>query len=338
MQPGKSPLTGPLWVIAIGILIGGIGVFYMADIQRQRTRAASEELETVRTEIEQQKLALTNTKVTAPVPPPANPSRAVIIATNAAAPAPAAPATNAPTTAGGAPSRQTALASQGSATVGSLAGTDGGLQGRVTLTSTPPPEKPLPLDPACGKLHPGAQPMTRFYVTGAENGLADVLVYVKSGFEGKEFTVQDVPLVIDQKGCEYLPYISAALVNQTIIIKNSDPILHNVHPTPTVGGNPESNRAQLPKGPDLRFAFPKPEMFIRFKCDVHPWMFSYVSILPHPFFVVTDASGEFQFPQPLPPGDYVIEAIHRKAGAQEKRITVGADGRVPQVAFEFTPR
>ena len=40
-----------------------------------------------------------------------------------------------------------------------------------------------------------------------------------------------------------------------------DPVLHNVHPTPTVAGNKESNMAQLPKSKDLEFVFNNPEIF-----------------------------------------------------------------------------
>src|SRR5205085_2336380 len=37
----------------------------------------------------------------------------------------------------------------------------GDITGKITLKGTPPPEKELPLDPNCGKLHPEGTPKTR---------------------------------------------------------------------------------------------------------------------------------------------------------------------------------
>lgn len=79
------------------------------------------------------------------------------------------------------------------------------ITGKITLKGTPPPEKALPLDPACGKLWPNEKPKTRFYVVGADSGLGDVFVYLKS-FEGK-VEASSKPALLDQKGCEYSPYI-----------------------------------------------------------------------------------------------------------------------------------
>ena len=129
------------------------------------------------------------------------------------------------------------------------------------------------------------------------------------------------PVVIDQKGCEYLPYINTASVNQTIRVLNSDPVMHNIHPTPTVDGNKESNKAQLPKGAPLDHSFTKAEKFLRFKCDVHPWMFSYVSVFETPFHAVSGKDGSFKITG-VPDGKYKLVVEHRKAGKVEKEIEV----------------
>ena len=139
------------------------------------------------------------------------------------------------------------------------------------------------------------------------------------------FPVTEKPLLIDQQGCEYSPYVSGAMVNQKILIRNSDPVLHNVHAMPATQGNKESNMAQLPKSKDLDYSFPKEEMFLKFKCDVHPWMFSYVTILNHPFFSVSAKDGTFKI-ENVPPGKYTIEAAHRKAGKQTMEVEVPATG------------
>lgn len=202
----------------------------------------------------------------------------------------------------------------------------GDIEGKITLKGNPPPEKELPMDANCGKLHAGKPAAkTRFYVTGEGGALADVFVYVKAGLPAKDWPVSDKAQVLDQVGCEYTPYVSGLQANQKLIVKNSDPVLHNVHPTPTSPGNKESNLAQLPKGKDLEFTFPSEEILLRFKCDVHPWMFAYVGVLKHPFWAVTEKDGTFKI-KDLPPGKYTIEAYHRKGGKQTAEVTVEAAG------------
>jgi len=188
------------------------------------------------------------------------------------------------------------------------------ITGTITLKGTPPPEKEIvefKSDVNCGPLRTEV-PKTRFYVAGSKGELADVFVSIK-GLSGKSTGGQAPPAVIDQTGCEYLPYVLAIQTNQKLLVKNSDPVLHNVHATPTVAGNKEDNKAMLPKGPDLTFAFPKPENFLRFKCDVHPWMFSYVCVVDHPYFSVSARTAPTR--SPCAARQIPIEAIHRKAGA-----------------------
>jgi plastocyanin len=194
--------------------------------------------------------------------------------------------------------------------------------GTITFHGTPPPEiniVPLKNDPNCGPMHK-EMPTTHFYVVGPKGGFGDVVVFLK-GVHGKSTGATAKPLVIEQKGCEYTPYVSACQTGQKVIVKNLDPVLHNVHVTPTNPANAEENRAQLPHGPDLSFTFKAPEEFVRFKCDVHPWMFAYVSVFDHPFFAVGDKEGSYRI-HDVPPGQYTVVAAHRKAGSEEKTVNV----------------
>lgn len=198
----------------------------------------------------------------------------------------------------------------------------GDVTGKVSFKGTQPPERPLPLDPACGasfkKANPGQKPSTRFYAVSKDGGFGDVLVQIK-GLKGG--AKPSGALVIDQKGCEYLPYVSACQAGQTITVKNSDPVLHNIHPTPRAAGNQEYNKAQLPMGPALNFVYNNAEEFLRFKCDVHPWMFAYVNVLDHGYFAVTDAAGNFTIKN-VPDGTYEITAKHRKIDVASQKVTV----------------
>ncbi|MBI3882326.1 MAG: hypothetical protein HY301_19995 [Verrucomicrobia bacterium] len=207
------------------------------------------------------------------------------------------------------------------ALVGSLSLANAGdLTGKISLKGTPAPEKELPIDANCGKLHPDKKPTTHFYVSQG-GGLGDVFVTLK-GVSGKSAGASAAPIVIDQKGCEYMPYVSACQTGQKINLKHSDPgILHNVHPTPTVAGNPEANKAHIPGPGLLTFQFDNAEEFLRFKCDVHPWMFAYVSVVDHPYFAVSAPDGSFKIAG-VPDGKYTVAIKHRKAGTAEKEVEV----------------
>jgi plastocyanin len=197
------------------------------------------------------------------------------------------------------------------------------ITGTVTLKGTPPKEKeitPIMADANCSKLHTKT-PTTQFYVVGPKGELADVVVSLE-GISGKSTGASAPPVVLDQKGCEYVPYVFAVQTGQKIVVRNSDPVLHNVHDVPGTGSeNKERNEAQLPNGPDLTFSFDHPEMFLKFKCDVHQWMFSYASVFDHPYFAVTGKDGSFKIAN-VPPGKYKLQAAHRKAGTATQDIEV----------------
>jgi plastocyanin len=199
----------------------------------------------------------------------------------------------------------------------------GDIAGTVTLKGTPPKEKditPVMEDANCSKLHTTV-PTTHFYVVGANGALADVVVYLE-GISGKSSGASAPPVVLDQKGCEYVPSIFAVQTGQKIVVKNSDPVLHNVHTMPAEGsGNSVKNEAQLPNGPDLTFTFTKPENFLKFKCDVHSWMFAWVSVFDHPYFALSGKDGTFKIAN-VPPGKYKLQAAHRKAGVVTQEIEV----------------
>lgn len=145
-----------------------------------------------------------------------------------------------------------------------------------------------------------------------DGGLANVLVFVKSGLTEKNFPTPSEPAVLDQTGCEYSPYVMGVMVNQKIKIKNSDPTLHNVHAVPKPGtANKEFNIAQPVKDMVSEKSFPAPEVPLQLKCDVHPWMLAYVGVFEHPFFAVTDKEGNYKI-SGLPNGKYTVEAYHQK--------------------------
>lgn len=210
----------------------------------------------------------------------------------------------------------------------------GDVTGSITFKGTAPAEKeitPIKDDPNCAPLYPGALPKTKFYVVGANGELADVVLSLKDE-SGKEITGKSTgasapSATLDQKGALYVPQILAVQTGQKLLVKNSDPLVHNVHTKPAA--NPESNQVQMQGGADLTYTFDKPEMFLKFQCDVHPWMFAWVSVFDNPYFAVSGADGKFTIKN-VPAGKYTLEANHRKLGIQTAKIEVKADGSVTQ--------
>jgi hypothetical protein len=218
------------------------------------------------------------------------------------------------------------------APVGNKVTSTAGISGKIILQGTSPPERDLPLSVDCGKLH-ATLPKTRLYVVGQDGALADVFVYIKEGLSGKTFPAATESVVLDQVGCEYTPYVVGLQTGQKLLVRNSDPTMHNVHALPKISGNKESNKAQMAKSPELEYSFNAPEIFLTFKCDVHPWMYAYVGVVDHPFFAVSGKDGMFQLKN-VPDGKYVVEAVHRKAGKQTKEISV-TDGKSEPINFAF---
>ena len=213
------------------------------------------------------------------------------------------------------------------------------ITGFITIKGTPPAEvdigpKMLEASPDCAAMYPpGKLPTTHFYVVGSKGEFADVVVSLK-GVTGKSTGAGASPAVLDQKGCLYTPQILAIQTGQKLVVKNSDMCIHNVHCTPTVAGNMEHNDVQMPNGADLTYTFPKPEMFLRFKCDVHPWMFAWVSVFDSPYFSISDKDGKFVIKN-VPPGRYTVEANHRKLGAQTQDVEVKDGDVTANFAFEI---
>jgi plastocyanin len=213
------------------------------------------------------------------------------------------------------------------------------ITGVITFKGTPPPESPYaPLmdNPDCAAMYNGKTPTTHFYVVGKNGEFGDVIVSLKDAsgkdITGKSTGASATAAVMDQKGCLYTPGILAIQTGQKLIVKNSDTCIHNIH-TVSKNGNTEHNDPQMPGGSELTYTFDKPEMFMKFQCDVHPWMFAWVSIFDNPYFCVSDQDGKFTIKN-VPPGKYTIEANHRKLGAKTQSVEVAGKDMTVNFTFE----
>ena len=186
-------------------------------------------------------------------------------------------------------------------------------------------------EPACAEKH-SSTPMAYSARVGDGGGLADVFVYVKEGLEGQTFAAPASAAVLDQDGCEYRPHVLGVMVGQDVMIRNSDPVLHNINTQPTE--NRGFNISQPREGMESSRSFNTAEVMIPVKCDVHGWMNAYIGVVANPYYAVSAADGSFTI-SGLPAGDYTIEAWHPTLGASTMSVTVG-DGEAGTADFSFS--
>lgn len=208
---------------------------------------------------------------------------------------------------------------------------DGAIAGKVSYAG--PAVKPKLIDmakePACVKMHANDPLLTESVVSGPDNTLANVVVYISGGPEEPDATAGE-PVNFDQKNCHYTTHVLVAQPGQEIRISNSDPFNHNIHPLAKI--NREWNRMQLPDTPPFSYAYDKEE-FIPVKCNIHPWMQGYFVILKSNHAVVTGEDGRFSLPN-LPPGRYVVTAWHETFGKTSQEVSI-AGGEAHTINFVF---
>ena len=200
--------------------------------------------------------------------------------------------------------------------------TAGSIGGVISFKGTPPklPSIDMTQDPGCP---PQPQPGDTMVVKNGK--LANVFVYVRDGLPQGRFAVPREPVVLDQKGCRYIPHVLGVMAGQQLKILNTDTADHNVHDLPR--NNPEWNQSQMPTDPPIVKTFPHPEMVIPIQCNQHPWMKAYLNVMSDPYFAVSGAEGTFEIKN-LPPGEYTLVAVHEKLGEQTRKVKVGAKDAV----------
>ena len=144
-----------------------------------------------------------------------------------------------------------------SAALGVVSTARADVTGKVTLEGAAPEAKEIDMSGVkeCADKH--ADPVYEETVVADDKGnLANVIVYIKtddaSALGGE---ASKDALTLDQEGCMYKPHVLSMTVGQDLVVKNSDPFLHNVHSRATV--NPAFNFGQPNKDPGKKTDPPK---------------------------------------------------------------------------------
>ncbi len=182
----------------------------------------------------------------------------------------------------------------------------------------------------CLEIH-GGSPKSETLVLGENKTMGNVLVRVKRGLpDNASYNPPLEVAEIDQYGCVYKPHLLAIQTGQSIRFKNSDDVPHNVHTLSEA--NKAFNKA-VNTGKFLEYSYDQAELFF-VKCDIHPWMKSWVHVLDHPFFSVTKEDGNFEIAG-LPAGKFELEFWHEKLGARHQIVSVAA-GKAVELAYQFS--
>lgn len=194
---------------------------------------------------------------------------------------------------------------------------DGGrVEGVVRLTGVVPKLRPRPVTrdaAACGAAdHPNLS-----LLVGDGGTVRNAVVSLLGVSAGKKPGTLRPEL--DQRGCEYVPYLQVVPIGASLLVRNSDPVSHNVHAWDArsetlfnVGTAVQGMTFDQP----LTVAGP-----VKVKCDVHPWMFAWLWVAETPYAVVTDEKGRFALSD-VPPGTYTARVWHELLAERRVSVTV----------------
>jgi plastocyanin len=213
-----------------------------------------------------------------------------------------------------------------SAAAATPSGPTGTIEGEVQFTGKAPEMAALntSADPTCTDA-----PKTEQSVMVSGGKLQNVLVRVID--PGLKVAAPADPVVVDQKSCWYSPHVQGAVDGQKLEVRNDDQTLHNVHAY--AGAKALFNNAQPPGAAPIERAIPGDDGVVRIKCDVHPWMESYVVVNHNPYFGTSDKSGAFTLKN-VPAGHHTLQAWQEKLGTKQIDVDVKPN-QVTKVSFSF---
>jgi len=211
----------------------------------------------------------------------------------------------------------------------------GGISGVVAFAGHAPERVRLDVsaDPGCNRANLPA--FTEQIVVNGHH-LANVFVYLKSGAPDQTAPAGSPPVVLDQRGCRYIPHVVAVQQGGAVEFVNSDATVHNITTLPAQAGNPSVNFSELANSAPRSETFKHAEVMLPVRCSYHPWMSAFINVAPNPWFDVTSSDGAFHIAG-IPPGVYTLAAVQEKLGEQDVQVTV-APRAVTKVNFTFPSR
>jgi hypothetical protein len=127
---------------------------------------------------------------------------------------------------------------------------------------------------------------------------------------------------IDQPRCGFIPHAVAVREGQTLVVKNSSPVTHNVRWEPANTIKNKGDNQTISSGKSVEIPNLKQDRYpMTIACSIHPWMKCYVRMFDSPYFAVTGDDGRFEI-KLAPVGKYRLFVWHEGCGWKG-----GADGK-----------
>ncbi|MEN8168390.1 MAG: carboxypeptidase-like regulatory domain-containing protein [Pseudomonadota bacterium] len=177
------------------------------------------------------------------------------------------------------------------------------------------------------------------YVRVNNGHLMDSVVYLEKVKSGKPFPADVGDATVDQKGCEFKPFMQVMRNENKLNAVNSDPILHNIHTYELIRGDAKgpkktlTNVSQPDPGTVTNTIKVKRGPAMKVECDAHDFMHGFVFIAKNPYFAQVADDGSYSI-KDVPPGKYTIKAWHGMLKNQKGKVTVEAGGTAT-VDFTF---
>ena len=205
------------------------------------------------------------------------------------------------------------------------------ITGKVAFKGAVPAPKKLPItkdNTVCGT---GEREIVEVNAKGGN--LAGAVVYVAKIDKGKAWGEAEKP-VLDQKGCRFTPGVMVVKKGADLTIRNSDPVLHNIHTYEIIGAVRRTmfNVGQPDKGDMKQPVKMRRSNVVKVECDAHDFMHAWAFTAENPYAAVTKEDGSFTL-DGLPDGTYEVKAWHPVLG--EKSATVTVKGTAT-ASFEFS--
>jgi len=175
---------------------------------------------------------------------------------------------------------------------------------------------------------------------GTNQTVRNAVVYLGASFSnGKPAPKESVPAVLDQRDCEFVPRIQIIRSGASLILRNSDPVLHVVRIDsmsstngPTTVLSVATPYAGFEKAYSLA-GFKEPTLLRAVSGNGQKWMTAYIAVMPHPWATLTDDDGKFTV-RNVPLGSYKVYAWHEVLGTLTREIKV-TNGGATLINFEF---
>jgi plastocyanin len=196
----------------------------------------------------------------------------------------------------------------------------GTIKGKFVVDGKAPAPSKLKVDKDVAVCAPGGvAPLDESLVVSDKGEIANIIVgiYVKTG--GKKPEIHDSykaelekPVEFDNMGCKFEPRVQTLRIGQTLVLKNTDAVGHNVKGD-LLKNDPFNDN--LPSKAELKKTGIKtPENLpANISCSIHPWMRGFLVVREDPYVAVSAEDGTFEIKN-VPAGTWTFRAWHERQG------------------------